>query len=956
MNRLLEALFNIRPREQKKVLLMLLYSTCLVASGFVLGRTVASTLFLKRIDPTYLPFTYVAIAIFVSLVLLFYARVASRLRRDRTILITLVLLILGTLAFRGLVELFDDSIAVMGSLFVFVEILGTIAMVQFWTFANDIFNARDAKRLFSVIGAGGSLAAIMFGALVRGTVNTLGAPNLLFVMVGLLAICLVLVLALGRMFRADLSRQHQQDSTSGDEVEPESKLGALSLLGSSAYLRTFVAMTVALTLVVVLIDYQFLMTARGAYQGDEVALATFFGTFYMYTGMVSFVFQFFFAGRLVERFGLLFGLLALPVVLMPGSFAILLVPAAGVSVALWTATSAKGSDNVLRYGINNPTSQLLYQPLPSKLRAQAKALMSGFVTPVANGLAGLLLLLLVLFLTVRELSYVVIPLILVRIYFILRARKHYMISLTNAIQKGKLDLQESTLPMDETTEKALGQALVDVHETKAFNALTLLGALPDKDWDPMVLQLLMSRRAGLRLRALKYLGRKDNHAFAQQVQWLFNDPDPEVRAQAIAAYCEIDGAKAIGRVEQFLTDPDPNIKTATITALIKHGGLDGILMAADEFKAMLSHQHWQMRAAGVRVLEAIEVKHFYQPLVPLLDDEDLRVQVEAIRAASAIRSPDLLPLLIEKLGSLKTLRSAVSACASFGDEAVDALGSMLQDPATVRVLRLTAPRVLGRVFTQKSADVLMAQLQEPDEDIRHAVIRAIERVQNGLRGVDLDHQALDRACHEEIRSYFQHVVIRCELKGRIEPLLLGEALSHLTRRITQRIMRLLNVMFPTKPIGTVARALRSPDASKRAKALELLDNLLGGATKQKLLCLLEETELERKVKTAGEFYRDLDHKKPEAWLAFLMSYPNEWIVTCAVYQAGASRMTALAENVRATLTDPGVMVRESAIRSLGTLMEPEAYREILNQHQDDQQTVIAQIARTQFKVISKEEP
>ena len=60
---------------------------------------------------------------------------------------------------------------------------------------------------------------------------------------------------------------------------------------------------------------------------------------------------------------------------------------------------------------------------------------------------------------------------------------------------------------------------------------------------------------------------------------------------------------------------------------------DVLEAAAEEFKAMLVHSDWQMRAAGVRVLEKVRVKHFYQPLVPLLQDEDPRVQVAAIEAA-----------------------------------------------------------------------------------------------------------------------------------------------------------------------------------------------------------------------------------------------------------------------------------------------------------------------------------
>ncbi len=219
MGKLFESLFNIRPEEQKKAVLMLLYSTCMIAAAFVVARTASSTLFLKRIDPKYLPFAYVASAIFVSLFAMIYTIIGDKLRRDRTIIASFAIFTVVILLFRGALEIAANSLVLMGSLYVFVEVMGTIAIIQFWTFASDVYTTREAKRLFAFIGAGGTIAGMVFGGVVRTIVKTIGTPNLLFIMISLFIVCTFIVLQLGRMFTDKLEEQLNTKKATKNEAE-----------------------------------------------------------------------------------------------------------------------------------------------------------------------------------------------------------------------------------------------------------------------------------------------------------------------------------------------------------------------------------------------------------------------------------------------------------------------------------------------------------------------------------------------------------------------------------------------------------------------------------------------------------------------------------------------------------------------------------------------------------------
>ena len=164
---------------------MFLYQLAIV-SAFIVGRTARDTLFLSRHDLKQLPLMYVGVAVAVSLSSLAYARISERWRRDVGILAFLV----GAAALMiGAFALLATNVAgpwFYPVLYLLVEIMGAISMIQFWTFANEIFAAREAKRLFAIIGAGGVVASVLCGFTIASAAKRIGAEPLVLVVALLL--------------------------------------------------------------------------------------------------------------------------------------------------------------------------------------------------------------------------------------------------------------------------------------------------------------------------------------------------------------------------------------------------------------------------------------------------------------------------------------------------------------------------------------------------------------------------------------------------------------------------------------------------------------------------------------------------------------------------------------------------------------------------------------------------
>lgn len=64
--------------------------------------------------------------------------------------------------------------------YVLVAIFAVISSSQFWIFANLIFNAREAKRLFGLIGAGAIAGGIFGGYLTNFLAPIIRSENLIF--------------------------------------------------------------------------------------------------------------------------------------------------------------------------------------------------------------------------------------------------------------------------------------------------------------------------------------------------------------------------------------------------------------------------------------------------------------------------------------------------------------------------------------------------------------------------------------------------------------------------------------------------------------------------------------------------------------------------------------------------------------------------------------------------------
>ena len=918
-DRLLEALFAVRPNELR--LAALLFGYCFAVVGaLTMGRALRDALFLAQYDKSALPWMYLAQAVSVAAVSACYARYADRVRKD--------LMASGTAAFLALsLVLFRVGVGVgprwvVAALYIWVEVLAAVGIIQFWNLANELFNPREAKRLFGVVAAGGTAATIVLGPLMGPFARHFGTENLLF-------FCAALLLGAAAITRVIGAQSHGRLAPKRAARGSRASGGLVKIIGSG-HLRLVALIGTAMFLTTTLVDYQFKATAQALFAKDQ--LAAFFGLFYGVCGVLSLVIQLGGTSRLLARFGVVVALTVLPLGLALGTGCLIAVPA-----ALWAATWAKGTDNVVRYTITDATTQLLYLPVPAQVRGAAKATIDGILKPGAIAFAGALLL---AFhwagLGPRAIAGVTLALIALWLVALASLHTEYVRSLQDTLRNRRLDLGNATSRLaDDTAAQVIARAFASAEPRVVLNAIELLPHLPQLELVDHLDDLLVHPDPRVRRAILEHLAHHPTLQLGNPVFRCFDDADPDVRAAAVRAFSAIGKDKAVRSVRGFLKDPNPAIRSAAIVGMIRYGGLDGVLSAAESLKALVVDPDPIMREHAARILGEIGVRNFYQPVLELMADKALSVRLAAIASAGQLASTELQPALVYRLARADTATAAVAALAAYGDAVVPLLDRVMASRVEDIAVRRNVPRVLSAIRTPAAMALLQAHLKEPDELLRTAVFTAIRRAARRNPKLRVDRELLVAAIERELAQAYaalaQAQALRLhELPSNEVPrqgqraarALLHAALREKVTAVEGRVFSLMAELYPDAGIDFVWVGIRDAhqrDAARlRANAVELLDNVLSRELKRRLLPLLDDAPRDAKLRAGAEHYPQPQRSEERALLE-LLADDSVWVRACACFLAREQRFQEARDALELDLASPWPVLREVALTGLVAL-------------------------------------
>lgn len=645
----LRSLLKIEYGEELPILLLFLYFS-LVLTSYLIIKAARDGMFLSRYSAMTLPYIYVGVAVLIGLVVPVYLRISGRAGLTK--------LITGTLAFfiANVVLLWWAGNAHWSPLaavfYLWSSVYGAIVPTQVWTVANRVLDVRQAKRLFPLISSGGMLGSVAGGVFASAAVKRMGTYHLLLVLVPLLALCAFLARLLLRRYAHTRSGIQSGASVSARRGDAES---VWKPLVQSRYLRVIAAMLALSAVVTFAVDFQFKVVVQQSIHSRD-QLTAFCGSFYAFLNFLALALQLLAGSRLTERFGVRVTLFILPTALAAGTLALLAYP------MLWAALVLKGSDQTLRYSIDKSTFELLYLPLPQRLKAEAKAIIDMMVLRFADGIGGVLLVVMTRVLGVRlpGVGVLSLALLLVWLWMAFRARKEYVSALLPSVpecaestRKLTFDASESvstlrSMLVSDSSVVGVGpnQPISDLVEylrvPDSKVRLSALVCLARQEMDPILLRKHLSAIADQLndesepwIDFLGALGEIHHPATAEFYMRVLSHPSAEVRKRA---------ASSAGRGKQRELVPflvrllrDPAVAREARRALREYGPrILGSL--ADVMKD--SQEDVEVRRNIPRVLARVPRQEAVDVLLEGLLDDDSVVAGQSLRALKKLRLVD----------------------------------------------------------------------------------------------------------------------------------------------------------------------------------------------------------------------------------------------------------------------------------------------------------------------------
>jgi AAA family ATP:ADP antiporter len=814
--------------------------------------------------------------------------------------------------------------------YVFTSIVYGMLASQFWLLANHLYDPRQAKRLFGVIGGGALLGGILGGQIARFASDSLGTGSVLLVAAVLLGIVAILI---SRVHRADETHQVQEPS----DNKFDRARGGFEILRQSKPLQSIAAVVILTIMVAQIVDLQFNWAVEQSISDLDQATA-FFGNFFSVMGICAFVFQMAFTSRILRVSGIGFALRVLPVTMGVGTIALFIAAGFFPEMLITAAIVLKVGETGLRYSIDQATLELLFMPIPSSLRVKAKAFIDVFIQRGAKGLSALLLLPVTFgLITVVDSGWISLVLIAVWLVVSAVAAREYVRAFRQGLKGRTADSEIVVDLTDVTTLELLIESLGSSDKRQVVNSLEILVGNGRGDLVPPL--LLYHDEPKVRLKTLLTLSETGRMDVGALIEKRLGDVDPEVRAEAIRVLAGIEGKNISELMLPKLNDKDAGVRAAAVACLSNFGDKEMIERADQVLIGLLTDAEADVRCEAAKAIGSVHEPRFREHLIRLLYDREDSVVGESI---SAIRrrverdgfNPLYVPTLVSLLKNRRVKHEAKEALVAFGEPAIPALVHFMNDPEEPIWVRRALPKAIAEVGTQAAAEALLDGLDTAEDAFhRRKLVEALGSLTEYRSRLGQRLDRIEVQIREEARRYLDNVSNLIALglrdKGRfIGPLVEWDGVevpTLLDRLVEQKaadnlrnLFGLLALVYGPNRIWPAYVSLTADSVMLRARALEFLDNTLEGEIKRNVFAVIDDAPLAEKLERAQRQFEIQVRSKTDTLKAFLRSEEvgdtdEAALAVLALYAAHQERESHLEKAIaglQTTAVDP--FVQETA--------------------------------------------
>jgi HEAT repeat protein len=524
---------------------------------------------------------------------------------------------------------------------------------------------------------------------------------------------------------------------------------------------------------------------------DENTLASFLGVFNGLTTAGAFLTSLFLANRLFARFGIMACLFAFPIMYVLGFGALMFAPLFVIIVVF------RFIQMLMLSGLADPAWQTMFNVVPNEKRDQVRAFVGGVPEQAGVFIAGGILVIGEQALAPQQLYIIGFIAALSCAYLILRAWRGYNLALVDALRSGRPHFFFS--------------------EEQPFGGF-----------------------------------RQDAAAVRTAFQGL-HDPDPVVRRVSAEIVGHLSLPEATNALISGLSDVDPLVRISSLKALSQSKATPALL----DIAASLSDPEPDVRHQAIATLTVLSPASpaLTQLLIPLLDDENVKVSVRAalsILKSSNDHNHERAKLHLRQtaiLGDLDERAHAIQAMGEWGDrEAYFFLANELYEReleplikrATLSALTEinaleTVPYLLEALEDSSAREVSAKLLGRIGQPVLDMVISALQKEES----VDGALLALEHLPPPPPRPILEFARMAVSRAGEYDALrrgvrsgsknealiLLEESLHDKSHQQGIRALRAIGLLGDRDAMNLAVENLEIRDAGQRANVIEALESI-----------------------------------------------------------------------------------------------------------------------------------
>jgi len=833
---LLKKLFNINPGEGLPTLILFIYFFAFVAIS-ITGSAARDAYFLNMVDRDYLPLMFLAVAIVLTLVIEIYSRLSKNRDLIQTTTISGLIFVFSLVFIQNQLEGW-----VIPFLYVWMEVITVITITQFWILAADVFNPRQAKRLFGLLGAGGALAAIIIGSSIKYYVSLFGSENLLFSTIGFLGI-VILMANLIRPYRN--TNELKNHSTKKDKKQQSDKL-------FTPYLKSLAIIIGLAAIVSRIIDYQFKMTAVAVFPNQD-DLVNFFGKYYAITGIARIIIDLYITSRVLSRFGILIAILILPISLMIGSLGFLLSP------ILATVFLSKFSDQVFKFTLHNASIQLFWIPVKKTIKTKLKPIIEGSIRASLQGLSGVVIFIVVTIFNI-PIHYLSLSIVLIAIYWINKSfplKKLYVDALQSAIEKRQLNFEELTLDIqDQTMVKTIETALNNADESQQIFALDIIKDIPLTPWKQSLNRLLDKGNITVKKEILNISVNDENIIDDQRIIDLIEtDKELDIDAIAIAGKRGLNNAEPV--IIKYLENPEIE-KRIIAAAALNTIDPDSSNVAKQLLIDALQSTDEKLISVAINQLSSDNEILPDDSLIHYLNDSSFMIRNAALLVAETRQAPEFLPEIIYSLADSRSAIPARTALTAYNEQdVINILIQYAQDSNAQKSLVIGILRTLKKYPTQQSIDIILSKVNPTTPPIQ---AEAVDTLMHIAREIPLKKEDIFITKGELIntaRYAYEIIIALSQIEDSNENQLLRYFLQNEIRKLIPVIMKLGIMDKPETQIETYIQYVLNNESDKLPYVLEFFENIFSKEEREIVNSLIDTISIDEKCEIARKHFDQL---------------------------------------------------------------------------------------------------